>query len=178
MYARKGVSPIIATVLLVILTLVAIGILAAFVIPFVNDSFKGSKECFEVLGKVKFDSQSLYNCRVVGAVGAPSRTGFSVRMDTGEAFALKVVLTKNGRGDTYPIENGTASASIHMLGAPLGQPLEVPFKGGVRTYVANDWYDRVEINAVLKSGKVCETREVLTLSDCADPTIVAALTAY
>lgn len=172
MYMRKGVSPIIATVLLVILTLVAVGILAAFVIPFVNDSFKGSKECFEVLGKVKFDGESLYNCRVTGTT---PRTGFSIRMDTGEAFALKAILTKNGRGDTVSIENGTASTSIHMLGAPLGQALEVPFKGGVRTYVANDWYDRVEINAVLKSGKVCETREVLTLSDCADPTIIAAL---
>ena len=171
---RKGVSPVIATVLLVVLTLVAVGILAAFIIPFVNDSFKDSKECFDVLGKVKFDADSLYNCKVTGAT---SRTGFSVRMDTDQVFALKAVFTKSGRGNTYDIENGTVTSGIRMLNGQFNQPLEVPFRGGVRTYVADDWYDRVEISAVLKSGAVCDMREKLTVNDCADPTTIAALTA-
>ena len=176
MVMRKGVSPVIATVLLVVLTLVAVGILAAFLIPFVNDSFKDSKECFDVLGKVKFDMDSPYNCRVNGATGGTaSATGFSVRMDTDQVFALKAVFTKSGRGNTYDIENGTVTEGIRMLNGAVGGNLEVPFKGGVRTYVANDWYDRVEISAVLKSGAVCDMREKLTVNDCVDPTVANEL---
>lgn len=179
MFTKRGVSPIIATVLLVILTLVAVGILAAFVIPFVNDSFKNSKECFDVLDKVKFDGDSLYNCYAYNDTGRTvGRTGFSVRMDTDQALAFKVTFTASGRGDTKTVENGTALDTIRMLDKDFNTALEVPFKGGVRTYVANGAYERIELAPVLKSGDVCDTRASITVAECADPAIVTGLTKY
>lgn len=176
MFSKRGVSPIIATVLLVILTLVAVGILAAFVIPFVNDSFKNSKECFDVLDKVKFDGDSLYNCYSYNVSGQrEGRTGFSVRMDTAEALAFKVTFTSAGRGNTYTIENATVSSEIRMLNNEFGLPLEVPLKGGVRTYVINGTYQRVELAPVLKSGDVCDTRASVVVGECASPEIIAQL---
>lgn len=174
MFSKKGVSPIIATVLLVILTLVAVGILAAFVIPFVNDSFKNSKECFDVLDKVKFDGDSLYNCYAYNASGErEARTGFSVRMDTAEALAFKVTFTAAGRGNTYTVENGTSLENIRMLDRNFGTTLEVPLKGGVRTYVINGTYERIELAPVLKSGDVCDTRASISIGQCASPDVIA-----
>lgn len=175
MHTRKGVSPIIATVLLVILTLVAVSILAVFVIRFVNDSVKGSDECFKVLGKVKFDD-TLYNCNFANA--SMARTGFSVRIDSDQALGIKVAFTKAGSTNSFSIENGTSMETIRMLNGNFNTPLEVPARGGVRTYVTNDNYDRVEISAILKSGMVCDTRETVTISPCSDPSVVSKITEH
>lgn len=178
MLNKRGISPIIATVLLVILTLVATGILAAFVIPFVNDSFKNSKECFDVLDKVKFDDDSPYNCYASNNLDPQNpleRTGFSVRMDTEEALAFKVTFTASGRGNTVGVKNGEVSDSIRMLDKNFGEALEVPLEGGIRTYVANGKYNRIELSAVLKDGDVCDTRASLDVNECASPEIIGRI---
>ena len=49
---KRGVSPVIATVLLLVLTLVAVSILSVFVIPFVKNSLSGGEDCVKTLGDI------------------------------------------------------------------------------------------------------------------------------
>jgi flagellin-like protein len=173
---KRGVSPVIATVLLVLLTIVAVGILATFVVRFVNDNVKDSDECFKVLGKISFDEGSAYNCNYKNATG--SRTGFSVRIDNDEIAAFKLILSQQGSANSYSIEQNSTSPYVRMLDANFTQNLDVPTRGGVRTYVANGLYERVEVNAVLKNGKVCDTRQKLEENTCVDQGIIDKLFSY
>lgn len=59
---KKGVSPIVATVLLIMLTVVAIGIITKIVVPFTKDNLSKSKDCFSYREYYTFDSSLGYNC--------------------------------------------------------------------------------------------------------------------
>ena len=102
---KRGISPIIATVLLIVLTLVAISILAVFVVPFVRESLQGSKSCVAVIGKIHFDDGSGYNCK--DTLAGESRTGFSVTILSEDIVGFKATLFSSGSSDTYSITNGS-----------------------------------------------------------------------
>ena len=169
MHSKKGVSPVIATVLLLVLTLVIVSILSVFVIPFVKKSLDGSKDCVDVLGGIRFDDGSAYNCKIT------NRTGFSVRIDNPIIVGFKLSLYAQGVANPYRIENGSSFSVLRMLNGNFNAPLEVPIEGGLRTYVANGAYDRIEVNPILKNGKVCDAREQIELQTCTDQNVVARL---
>ena len=170
MDSKRGVSPVIATVLLLVLTLVAVSILSVFIIPFVKNSLEGSKDCVDVLGGIRFDSGSSYNCKTT------NRTGFSVRIDNPNIVGFKLSLYAQGVADPYTIQNGSSHAKLRMLSATaFNTPLEVPIEGGLRTYVANGTYDRVEVNPILKNGKLCDAREQIEVQGCTDQNVIARL---
>src|SRR3989338_10748179 len=97
---RKGVSPVIATVLLLVLTLVAVSILSVFVIPFVKQSLEGGKECVSALGGISINEETGYLCNVDGATSANGnpeyRTAFSVRIDDDNIVGFKANLIYEG----------------------------------------------------------------------------------
>ena len=173
-------SPVIATVLLLILTIVAVSILAVFIIPFVKDSLGGSKGCFDVLGDIRFDSESRYACSYGNATG--NMTGFSVRVDSEEIIGFSLTLFKQGSANSYRIENGTTApnvvGSIRMLDENFNEPITVPTSGGLRTYVAKGIFERAEINPILRSGKQCNAQEAITFETCTDRTAIDALFRY
>ena len=170
MVKKKGVSPVIATVLLLVLTIVAISILAVFIIPFVKNSLGSSKGCFDVLGDIKFDAESRYNCNYQNDSGA--RTGFSVRIDSEDIVGFSLTLFQQGSANSFRIENGTTDAQvtevIRMLDGNFTNPLIVPVKGGGRTYVAKGVFERAEVNPLLSNGKVCDAQETIALEPCTD----------
>jgi flagellin-like protein len=166
---KRGVSPVIATVLLIVITLVAVSIIALFVIPFVNKSLEGGKDCFEVLNSIKLTDTG-YTCSNVSVVG--DRTGFSVQISDDEIVSFKVILFKAGASNAYTVENGSKLDNIRMLASPdFTKILEVPTKGGVRTYVAIGEYTKIEVDPILRSGKPCDAKETIDVPVCFDPEI-------
>jgi len=180
---KKGVSPVIATVLLLVLTIVAISILAVFIIPFVKNSLGSSKGCFDVLGDIKFDAEGRYNCHAQSTSPLGTlRTGFSVRIDSDEIVGFSLTLFQQGSANSFRIENGTTDPDVvsvlRMLTADFNKPLIVPIKGGVRTYVAKGAFERAEVNPILSNGKTCDAQETIVLNPCTDSEAISALLAY
>ena len=63
MYLNKlGLSTVIATVLILMLTIVAVAVLANFLIPFVKNSLQKSTECLDVQDKYSFEEREGLNC--------------------------------------------------------------------------------------------------------------------
>ncbi len=173
MLQKRGVSPVIATVLLVVITLVAIGILAAFVIPFVNKSLS-NEDCFNILGNLKFEDSS-YSCYVNDN---PGRTGFSIRVDNKDIVGFKTVFYSGGSSEPVEIINstdGTAlSPEVRMLGNSTN--LVLPKTGGVRTYVVHGIYEKIELYPILSSGTTCDQSDILEdITRCLDSGIVGQL---
>ncbi|HIG52269.1 TPA: type IV pilin [Candidatus Pacearchaeota archaeon] len=70
---KKGVSPVVATVLIITLTVVTIGIIAPTVIKFTNENLDKSKECFDIMEDIKLEDLG-YTCTTNG------ETSFSFRI--------------------------------------------------------------------------------------------------
>src|SRR3989344_821218 len=115
---KRGVSPVVATVLLLVITVVIASIIFAFVVPFVNKSLGNSKVCLNVLDGVEFP-ESKFNCYV----------------DYHDS---------NNNSDVKNIQLGLSDDSLRMVGVNYNSPLDFPSTGGQRTYVTNINYSRAE----------------------------------
>lgn len=175
---RRGVSPVIATVLLLVLTIVAVSILAVFVVPFVKNSLKGSNECFDVLGDIRFDDDSAYNCYASNDLGDVQRTGFSVRIDSDRIAGFTVTLYQQGSATPHTLQNSSSSESLRMLNGNFNEVLTVPLGGGIRTYVALGKYERAELNPILRNGEICKAEETINLVRCTDQSIIDAILSF
>jgi len=179
---KRGVSPVVATVLILLITVVAASIISVFVIPFVREGLSGGQECFEILGDLSFDS-SPYNCNYINSSDSNiQRTGFSIRMDSDKIIGFKVSLLKSGSADSYEITNGTTDPDvisvIAMLGQNFGNTLVIPDGGGVRTYIANDLFDRVELFPIVGTGRLCEQSDTIEIETCNDLDIGEQITEF
>jgi len=169
MYLKKrGLSPVIAVVLLVLITVIAAGIIVGFVVPFVRDVPEEAGKCFKVLGDLVFD-ETPYNCFNSSANFAEGRTGFSVRIDNDDIIGFRVSLQSTGSSNAVEIEQDVQgdelSPMIRMLLSDFGI-LEVPGKGEVRTYVAKGLFDKAEIFPILKDGGKCDIADDIRFSQC------------
>jgi|SRR3989344_181843 len=163
---KRGVSPVVATVLLLVLTIVIGGVVFSVVIPFVNDKLKDSKECLDLLGGVEF-AESKFNCY---KTTPPSETGFSVKISKDGISGVKIsLIDENENSDVFEIKDGTTSDSLRMVGDDglYGSSLEFPDAFGQRTYVTKNDYVRAEISALSKSGEVCAVADVIEFEPCA-----------
>ena len=57
---KRGLSPVVASVLIILITVVAAMVIASFVIPWVGQIGEEGQECFNVLGDLSFKSTPLY----------------------------------------------------------------------------------------------------------------------
>ena len=57
---KKGISPIIATVLLIVIVIAAVALIIAFLIPFIQDQISGAESCYSARVSIK-EAESCYN---------------------------------------------------------------------------------------------------------------------
>jgi len=174
---KRGLSPVVATVLIVLLTVVSVSILSAFVIPFVRDNLEGSGQCFEVVGKLEI-YETPYNC--YASSSGKEGTGFSISVDDEKIIGFRVSLVQGGSFDSYEIKGGATLNNIRMLGSNFSQPLQIPSNGGVRTYIADGDFDKIEVFALLDSGDSCDLSDSLNVKPCItqDSEVIGNLTQY
>ncbi len=177
---KRGISPVVATVLILVILFVLVSIVAVFSVPFVRESLSGSEDCLEILGSTKFDD-SKYNCNIEGEINpgeSAKRTGFSVKVDGEKVAALRVAFFSGGASDIVGLEpgepGGVLSPRVRMLGYDFcdegctAGAFEIPSKGEVRTYVAEGLFDKIEVSAVLSNGKVCDVSDQIEINQCID----------
>lgn len=170
---KRGLSVIIATVLLVLLTIVAGGIIASFVIPFTRESLGGT-ECVKVRDYFKFDEDFEYNCydndglhgvsiKVVDSSNADKVKGFDLlfkKEDSAKKASVRIGSVESCSAD-----------GIFILGGTCSNIIEIPGAGNysVITYVYNSSdgnYKKVEIYSVIENEEVCEVSDSIRLVPC------------
>ena len=161
---RRGVSPVVATVLLLVLTVVIGGIIFSVVVPFVKNSLQESKTCLAVFEGVEFP-ESKFNC--YKSAGAGFETGFSIKLNKEEISGFRVALIdRNGNSEVKNIP-GTF-IDVKMVGGSYNTLLEFPTVGGQRSYVINRLYSKAEVSPISKSGDVCAIADVVEFAPCVD----------
>ncbi len=167
---KKGVSPVIATMLLLVITVVLAGLIMAFVLPFVRDKLGDSKECLDVLDGIEF-AESKFNCY---QTSTPLETGFSIKLKKDAVKGARISLIKTDDSSVvYDINANTPAATLADVrkvgagGVYGGTALGFPSQAGEQmTYVANAEYARAEIAPTTASGKVCEVTDAVEFVPC------------
>ncbi len=175
--SKRGVSTVVATVLIVLVTIVITAIIAQTVIKFTNDELTKSKECLDYRDYFTFEESLGYTCIQKRPSG--SYYGFSVRAAVGESDlngsiqGFNIVLTKDASSKVASITRGqirsTAVGGVWMVGSTSN--LELPSKGEVISYVYNSAsgdYTKAELYPVLSSGRICEMSDSIRFQPCVE----------
>ncbi len=173
---KKGVSDVVASVLMIMLVIVAIGIIYSFVVPFVKNSLQKSTECLSYKESYLFDESFPFNCYS----SIESTYKFSVKANLDDSLAenvggLKLVLVdQNGLTKILEIKDGGVSSKsengIWVMGDETNN-LRVPKRGGTITYgftaPVGSKFVSAEVYPFLKSDRICaDSKESINLREC------------
>lgn len=165
MKQKKGLSPVVATIALILLTVGAVSLIAGFIVPFIKNQLEEGAGCVDYKDYFTFDDSFGFNC--YENQGSYYLYGLSVRADSVservannvEGFEMLFVET----GDSIKIKvvegspPGFGDGGIKMWNST--RILEIPSDGGVRTYVYNSStkISVIEIYPVLKKdSRICD----------------------
>lgn len=173
-YNKKGVSPVIATVLIIMITIASISILAGFLVPFIKNSLQKSSECISYKEYYLFDESFGYNCND-GSIYKISVMASFDRALAENIIGMKIVLNeKDGTSKVLDIKNDSESSinegGISMVGDSQNN-LRIPSPGGIVTYAylapIGDNFVSAEVYPILKSGRICaDQRESINIKPC------------
>ena len=170
MIGKRGVSAVVATVLLLIITIASIAIIAGVIIPFVRNSLDKGTECVGFEDYFSFEESFgnlKYNCYddVDGLQGASVRS--AEREDLEENIAgFELVFVRSGSSDKVSIRKDVTTTDVKMLDGNTN--LEVPEAGEIRTYLytTSETFDKIEVAPVLTSGRICAVSDSINNIVC------------
>ena len=170
MFNQRGLGPVVATALLVLITIAAAVIILRFAVPFVKNTLNDGSECFNYRDYFVFEENYGLNCYII--TNSPYEADFYINIGaktTNPKIESKVagfkLLLKAG-DNLQPVEvlDGAQAANnegaIRMYDASE-TVISIPKGGESRSYIYNGpainyIYKNVEIYPILKSGKLCE----------------------
>lgn len=157
MLKKKGLSSVVATILLVLLTIVSVGVIAGYIVPMIVDNLKGT-ECFNYRNSFDFEEEFGYNCHNGSLYAVSVRTKVSSEEKFQNIEGFRLVFVGGGEAKTVDVkEGGEKTSEIRMLNSSL-EILHIPKNGEVKTYVFNATasFDLAKIHPILKSGDICD----------------------
>jgi flagellin-like protein len=117
MKSKKGIEPVIATVLLIVITIAVVGVLVAFLYPYIKGMMDKETACANL--RVEIDQ--------TGTFTNDSGTWVMVGYSTGNANQTRVVVTATGIGETK-----SNSAASNMLGINEAKTFKVDVKNATK----------------------------------------------
>ena len=156
--------------LIILLTLVAVSIVAGIVVPFVNKSLK-STSCFKAKDYLSFDDRSKYNCydesnaRYIIAV--KSKLNETTKEGI-KGFNLRFIKEDNVK--VIGIIEGSIDPNLKMFDQSISANLILPSAGKypslVYNYTSSETYEKVELYALMNDDRVCDKSDSIKLPKC------------
>jgi flagellin-like protein len=177
---KKAVSALVATVLLILITVAAVGIIWGAIMPMINQATQYGQACMNA--RLNINTDGGYTCFNGTGTSTPGRVLVNIERGA-ESFDLqgiqisvsgggsaKVWMVKNGQTPLGPAgENGTVT-QIPQNGS--GLLLDVPGVNEARTYGITSGLttaSEVAVAVVVKLGqteKVCDVSSRVALTPC------------
>jgi flagellin-like protein len=172
---KRGLSSVVATALMIMITIAAIAIIAGVVVPFVRDSLQRSSECTDYKGFYVFDESFGYNCQDEAQNFYAMSIKASFDKDLAENVAgMKIVFVKqDGQTRVVEVNNSQGTGNIWLAGA-RDSPIKLPSPGGITTYTyqaqPNEKFLSAEVYPVLRSDRICaDIKESINIRLCDKP---------
>ena len=144
----KGLSTVIATIMIVMLTMVAAAVLFAFIIPMIRENTQKSKECFDLRDQISIELGK-YTCSNSANTSIMIKRG-----EKGEMIGFIVSLKVGGSSTRYELKDGSVTGVKMFNGSSV---IKIPQKGGSETYVFSiPSVEFVDVAPILASGGNCD----------------------
>jgi len=149
---KRGVSAVVATVLLVLIAFMAVGIVIGVIIPMVREGLEKGKSCFELREYFKIvpSDYTCYNSTTTKLMVERGMEDFEVK-----GFAVSIM--REGKSERYDIFDRANYSDVAVKGGNFGKELELPGPGEARTYIfklGNG--NKVEISVIKTDNTICE----------------------
>lgn len=165
---KKGVSTVVASVVIVMLTILVVIFISQFIIPYVKGNLQKSGECLDYQKYFSFDNSLGYNCKKTGTGYVLSVKASGQKELESNVGGLKLAFYGSGKSFGLEVKDGKAGNNTFFMKASGN--FKVPKTGETQSYVYNvsEIYDKVEVYTLLKSGRTCEAKnDEITLENCA-----------
>lgn len=168
---KKGVSTVVATVLVILITLVAAVLVGSFVIPFIRDSLNKGGECVNYRGYFAFESSSKYNCYLKSG----NNYNYIVSINALEGAKSSDAEQIGGFDLLFYQSDGSSSrVKVRATGSDSGISFGVSGETGIKIPNPGEWmtynytttkaFNKVEVYPALKSGSICSSPDSAELS--------------
>lgn len=171
MKSKRGVSPIIATVLLLLLTIAGVSIIAGVLIPFIKDSLTKSTACLAYQNYFKFSDTFSYNCYQKS--GSNNLHAVTIKTEASSELAdnvigFELVFLKTGSSKKASVIGGSDKTSEMRMLESTEAKFIVPLPGETMTYVFTNAnvFEGVEIYPVMSNKKICDKTDSINLAEC------------
>lgn len=176
MINKKGVSTVVVTVLLILITIAAVVLLANAIIPFVKNNLAKSSECLDYKDYFKFQevmsfngADYRFNCyNDSGYYGFSIMNQGSGKSGSGTPAGFAIVFSDGKTTKRMDIKDGDSVGDVRMLGSSLTKII-VPELGGIQTYVYNsggESYNSMEVYPLLENGRICDKSDSIGIIKC------------
>jgi flagellin-like protein len=175
---NKGLSDVVATVLLLLVTVAAIAALSGILIPFVRERLYGSTDCAHYEDQFTFaeEVQGLnYNCYDNSNYhGTSIKTKPAINESDSTITGFLVSFQSSSGSKEFQITKTAASDGINswVLGQK-GTPY-YPAAGETVSYgfALDKPYTTIEVRAVLSNGKTCKASDKIEVTRCAQGVVL------
>ena len=162
MRSKKGLSTVIATVLIIMITIIAFVMIATVIIPMIKSWLCDSRGCYDLTDQILVNADSDHTCS--------NSTNTEVVLTRGlkdiNITSIKIAFRgSNGDSQVFDLVNGSAPGAIWMVS---GGPIQIPPLGGSRSYMVNGTYNYVVVSPSIKGDCVvsCKTSESTISNVC------------
>lgn len=130
---NKGLSTVVATLMMVLLTLVLVGILWAVISGLVNENTDNTKSCFNIYKKVEINGE--YTC--YNGTGANKMLLVSLNQKDLDADEILISVNSLEIQKSYALKNYSSTVSPNMgyYNKTLGEQIAIPGINSGRTYI-------------------------------------------
>jgi len=169
MKQKRGISAVITTVLLILLSIMAIGIIAGVVVPMVRQSLGDAQDCFELRDYVTIlaSQKTCYN-------SGNTTLMISRGNDNKSIYGIAVTIYGQDQSKRFDLIDGQKTAGVTKYSstamAAFGVAnLAIPGPGEAFTYVFNTSGSggTANVAALTRAGKACDV-STLNIPSCAD----------
>ena len=163
---KKGVSTIIATVIMIALVIIIISVLWVVVNNLIGEQIASSESCFGNFGKINFNKQyTCYNSSL-------NEIQFAINIEDIDVEGVLVSVSGQSGTKSFEVKDGLTYSYVKMFGGIYNESLNLPGKNAGLTYVidldvigiANATSTKI---APIIRGTQCEVSDSITsLGNC------------
>jgi hypothetical protein len=182
---KRGLSSVVESILLILLTVVAIGVIAAFVVPLVQNNLKSAGSCLDVFDQVTLNEG--YTCLNSESGLLDDTTAnpedyvlnddvlVSIKVGKVDVDGFLVALSREGETKSFEIKKGDLNviegvSMYRKRNDPLAtEEIEIPAKNEGKTYRIRGFSgaEHIQIAPIVK-GEPCAATDSRSLNICRD----------
>ncbi|MFA5993135.1 MAG: hypothetical protein WC796_05505 [Candidatus Pacearchaeota archaeon] len=167
---KRGLSGVVTTLLIVLITVMAVFILASVMVPWVQNTLDNQKGCFNIRGELKFnEAKSCYNISDGGNINSTK-----INIVFGKSNLSEIILWLDINGDykMYRLKRGSTCCNsdtppVTIVNTTGGTVMGMGKQGSEMYYIIKDKVvKRVKVAPVVEGKDCTDIIEDMELERC------------